>query len=129
MKRMMSVLALIFLLPGAIEAGGTVTFEVHSNNPNDARRIRTGLVLYQMYRDIESNGHISQNGWNNAAGLVQTGRSNVGIIQQNGNGHRGTLIQNGNRQSCGVFQSGRNTRAYVNQRRNGAACLVFQHGF
>ena len=121
--------ATIALAAPAASAGGSISFTFNASNADEANAIRTGLVLYQVANDIQANGHISQNGMNNIAGLVQGGSGNVGIIHQEGDNHHGTLGQYGNDNSCGLFQFGEGTHADVEQHGDGEACIVIQAGF
>ena len=131
MKRTLIALTLVATtaFSGLAHAGGTITFHMNATNSHDANAIRTGLTLYQIARDIDANGHISQNGINNIASLAQGGHGNIGVIHQDGNNHNGSIYQNGNNNSCGLFQFGRGTNGHINQTGNGQACLMFQAGF
>lgn len=131
MKR--TALALTLALTTAFAApafaGGTISFSVDAQNAEDANAIRTGLAIYSIFNDVQSNGHITQNGLNNLAALGQHGSGNVGIVHQEGNNHNGSLNQNGNNNSYGVFQFGNGANGHVNQSGNGEAGLLFQIGF
>ena len=110
-------------------AGGVLSFEVSSQNAQDAQAIRTGLAFYQVVQDIKTNGHVTQNGINNLAALGQSGHGNVGVIHQEGNNHDASLRQRGNHNSYGIFQVGEGTSGHVRQRGNGGAGILFQIGF
>ncbi len=110
-------------------AGGTISFSVNAKNADEAQAIRTGLVLYQVFNNVQANGHITQNGINNPAALGQSGNGNIGVIHQEGDNHDASLSQNGNMNSCGIFQFGNGASGHVQQNGNGEACLVLQAGF
>lgn len=131
MKRTLIALTLAAttVFAGVAHAGGTISFRIDAKNANEANAIRGGLMLYQIAKDIDANGHITQNGINNVAALAQGGSGNIGIIHQEGDNHNGSIYQNGNSNSCGLFQFGNGANGHVNQNGNGQACLVFQAGF
>jgi len=130
MKRTLT--ALTFALSTALAvpalAGGVISFEVNPTNADEANAIRTGLALYNIVNDIQTNGHITQNGINNMAALGQSGNGNVGVIRQEGNNHNASLNQNGNGNAYGIFQVGNGASGYVNQVGNGGTGLLFQIG-
>lgn len=130
MKRILTALTLAIstALAAPAMAGGTISFSINASNAEEANAIRAGLTLYQIVNDIDTNGHISQNGVNNIAALAQGGSGNIGIIHQEGNNHDATLIQQNGNNSCGVFQFGNSATANV-QQSGGEACLVLQAGF
>ena len=128
MKRCLTTIVFTLALAGQAAAGGVLSFNFNAQNSNQANAIRSGLVLYQIYKDIDTNGHISQRGINNAARLAQGGRGNIGIIHQDGSDHNASLTQRGGYNSCGVFQSGRGANFHGHQN-GGGACIVLQHGF
>lgn len=132
MKRILTafVLAATLATPMATpaQAGGVLTLNIEAGNAHDAHAIRSGLVLYQVFREIKTDGHISQNGIGNIASLAQGGTGNIGIIHQHGNGHSASLTQKGGHNSCGVFQFGTGASSHVTQS-GGQACIVLQHGF
>lgn len=131
MKRFLTALAQTAILTAALAApaaAGSITFNIEAQTANQANAIRTGLVIYQIAQDIETSGHISQNGLGNMAALAQGGAGNIGIIHQEGNGHDATLTQTGGGNSCGVFQFGENTSHHAHQT-GGEACIVLQAGF
>jgi len=131
MKR--TIIALSLALSTAIAApamaGGTISFGFDATNADDANAIRTGLAIYSIFNDVKTNGHVTQNGINNAAALGQHGSGNTGLIHQEGNNHNASLNQNGNNNSYGIFQFGNGANGNVNQTGNGAAGLLFQIGF
>ena len=130
MKRILTALTLAIstALAAPAMAGGTISFSINASNAEEANAIRAGLTLYQIVNDIDTNGHISQNGVNNIAALAQGGSGNIGIIHQEGNNHDATLVQQNGNNSCGVFQFGTSATANV-QQSGGEACLVLQAGF
>lgn len=131
MKRTMIALTLAAstALAAPAMAGGSFSFSIVAQNADDAQAIRTGLTLYQIVNDIQTNGHITQNGVNNIAALAQGGSNNVGVIHQEGNNHDASLHQAGSDQSCGIFQFGDGASNHVTQNTNGAACIVIGAGF
>lgn len=128
MKRCLTTIAFTLALASQAAAGGVLTFNFNAQNGQQANAIRSGLVLYQVYKDIDTNGHISQRGVNNLARMAQGGPGNIGIIHQDGSNHDASLTQTGGYNSCGVFQSGHGA-TYHGHQTGGDACLVFQHGF
>lgn len=110
-------------------AGGTISLSIEAQNADEANAIRTGLTLYQIVNDINTDGSISQNGINNLAALGQSGSGNVGVIHQDGDNNDAALSQTGNDNSCGIFQFGDGSSADVDQTGNGEACLLIQAGF
>jgi predicted lipoprotein with Yx(FWY)xxD motif len=131
MKRTLIALSLAIstAIAAPAMAGGTISFSIDAQNADDANAIRTGLALYSIFKDVKSNGSISQNGLNNMAALGQHGSGNVGVIQQDGNDHNAALNQTGNNNSYGIFQTGKGTNGQVSQTGNGLAGLLFQIGF
>ncbi|KMW59008.1 hypothetical protein AIOL_003989 [Candidatus Rhodobacter oscarellae] len=121
-------LAAATALAAPATAGGSINFVIDAKNPDEAQAIRTGLVIYQIFNDIQTDGHVSQNGIGNAAALLQGGGGNIGIIHQDGNGHDASLSQTGGGNSCGVFQFGNNASSHVSQT-GGEACIVIGAGF
>jgi hypothetical protein len=110
-------------------AGGSVTINYTPNNQKDAKKLQTGLLLYQIYNAVQNGASIKQLGKNNAAGIAQYGSGNTGIIHQEGKGHSATLTQTGNGNSWGIFQFGKNTNADVYQYGNGGNGATFQFGW
>lgn len=109
-------------------ADGQVWLTVNPRNADEAALVRLGLAAYMLHKDIESNGHVTQEGVNNAAGLYQQGNCNRGLIEQSGNNHTGTLSQSGCGNAHGLFQSGNGSSAHVSQS-GGQTGLTFVHGF
>lgn len=131
MKRTLlsAALALSTFATAPAEAGGSVNMTLNAENAQQSQVIKTGLGLYATHKQIKSNGHVSQNGNGNSAGLYQSGSGQLGIVEQHGNNHQATLSQTGRGNSCGVFQFGEGTSANVDQSGNGEACLVLQAGW
>ncbi|MEL7114432.1 MAG: curlin, partial [Pseudomonadota bacterium] len=113
--KLFAALALTISLATPALAGGTLTFNFEAKNGHQADALRAGLVLYQIARDIDTNGHISQRGINNMAALAQGGSGNIGVIHQDGSNHDATLTQTGGYNSCGVFQFGNGATSNVHQ--------------
>lgn len=99
-------------------AWGQIALNVTPSNADEDALMRAGLGIYALVNGIQ-NGQITQNGINNAAGLVQNGGGNLGIVHQEGNGHNGTLTQNGNGNAYGLFQFGQGTSAHMHQNGHG----------
>ena len=96
-------------------AGGSLAINLAPSNGQEAALLRMGLAAYALRNDIRTNGHVTQRGVRNAAGLSQGGRNNQGLIHQEGRGHTGTLTQTGGNNAYGLFQFGRGTEAHVGQ--------------
>jgi minor curlin subunit len=133
MKRFLTAVTLAvttaFTVPAApAAAGGTITWGYTAKNESEARRMRAGLAIYSLFNDVRSNGHITQNGVNNAAGIAQGGRNNRAIIHQEGRDHSGSIAQRGDNNACGLFQYGRGATGHVRQS-GGQTCIVIQRGF
>ncbi len=109
-------------------AGPTITFGYTAKNAEEAAALRAGLAIYGLAHDIHTNGHVTQNGANNAAGIFQGGGGNRAIIHQNGNNHSGSIRQTGGNNSCGLFQFGNGASGHVRQT-GGQTCIVIQQGF
>lgn len=110
-------------------AGGTLSFSFNARNADEANAVRGGLALYSIINDVKTNGHVTQNGLNNAAAMAQSGNGNRGVIHQEGNGHNASLNQRGNGNAYGVFQVGNGANGHVTQTGNGRAGILFQIGF
>ena len=119
-----AALALLTAIPVAIPiataaapalAGGALQVTLAPSNAREAQALRLGLALYALRQDVRTNGHVTQHGANNAAGLYQGGPNNQGIIHQEGQGHTGTLSQQGGNNAHGLFQFGQNSNAHVTQ--------------
>ena len=96
-------------------AGNSVAINLAPANAQEAQALRFGLALYALHQDIQTNGHVTQHGANNAAGIAQGGPNNQAIIHQEGSGHTGTIQQTGGNNAYGLFQFGQNTNAAVAQ--------------
>ena len=96
-------------------AGNSVAITLAPSNAQEAQALRFGLALYALHEDIHTNGHVTQHGANNAAGIAQGGPNNQAIIHQEGSGHTGTIAQSGGNNAYGLFQFGQNTTAHANQ--------------
>jgi len=131
MKRILlsAAIATSILATGAAHAGGSVGVTITPRNAEQAQLMKIGLGLYAVHKRIESNGHVSQDGNGNAAGLHQSGDGHLGIIEQDGDNHSATLSQSGSSHACGIFQYGEGTSADVSQSGHGDACLVLQAGW
>lgn len=103
------------MAPAVAGAGGQVSINVAPSNAREARALRLGLALYALHQDIDSNGHVTQRGANNAAGIYQGGSNSRAIIHQDGQGHSGSITQTGGNNSYGLFQFGQNTSGHVQQ--------------
>ncbi len=130
MKRILTALTLTAAAAIATPAlaGGTVTFGYTAKNKDEANAMRAGLAIYSLARDIHTNGHVTQNGVANAAGIVQGGGNNKAIIHQDGNNHNGSITQLNGNNSCGLFQFGNGANGQV-QQNGGETCIVVQHGW
>lgn len=109
-----AALAASTALPMAASAGGSVALNIAPSNAQEAQALRIGLALYALHNDIQANGHVTQHGVNNAAGIAQ-GSTDQAIIHQEGAGHTGTISQTGGNNAYGLFQFGQNTNAAVSQ--------------
>ena len=109
-----AALAASTALPMAASAGGSVGLTIAPSNAQEAQALRIGLALYALHNDIQANGHVTQHGVNNAAGIAQ-GSTDQAIIHQEGAGHTGTITQTGGNNAYGLFQFGQNTNAAVTQ--------------
>lgn len=110
-------------------AGGSVSLNIVPGSAKDARAVRTGLVLYSLFKDARGRAIVRQRGNNNEAGLGQFGRGNLGVIHQKGNGHSGRLEQHGDHHAHGLFQFGKRTSGHVVQRGYGQTGATFQFGW
>lgn len=109
-------------------AGGQISINLAPADADQEKAMRMGLGMYALFNGIK-NGGITQNGNGNAAGLMQNGSGNLGVVHQEGDGHNGTLVQNGNGNACGLFQFGKNTNGHVQQNGNGGTCATLQFGW
>lgn len=114
--------------PASAGSSGSISINLTPSNADEARALRLGLALYALHSDIQSNGHVTQHGANNAAGLIQGGPNNQGIIHQEGSGHTGTLQQTGGNNAYGLFQFGQNTTSHISQS-GGQSGLTLQFGW
>lgn len=130
MKRILTAatVAVATLTALPVLAGQTLTFGYTAKTQEEAEAMRAGLAIYSLVNDIHTNGHVTQNGVNNAAGIVQGGGRNRAIIHQDGNNHNGSIYQTGGNNSCGLFQFGNGATGHVRQS-GGQTCIVIQHGF
>lgn len=110
------------------QAGGSISVQLGPRTAEEANILTTGLRAYSLYRGMKG-ASIRQRGSNNAAGIVQGGQGNQGLIRQQGTGHSATLQQNGNDNAYGVFQYGRNTKADVVQLGNNGVGATFSYGW
>jgi minor curlin subunit len=132
MKRFLTAIALTSTLAMGLaapaSAGNVLTLNIEAKTKTQSTLLRAGLVAYQIHKEIDTNGHISQNGIANVAALAQGGSGNIGVIHQEGNGHNANVTQTGGNNSCGVFQFGNGASHTVHQT-GGEACIVLQAGF
>lgn len=115
-------------LAGTAQAGGQLALSIQPRNAQEAQMLRMGLAIYALRQDIRSNGHVTQVGVNNAAGIAQGGPNNQAIIHQEGCNHTGTINQQGGNNAHGLFQFGCNTTGHVSQHGNSTG-LTFILGF
>ena len=121
--------ALLATAPMApVLAGSSIAVTIAPSNPDEAQALRVGLALFALHQDIRSNGHVTQHGANNAAGIYQGGPNNQAIVHQEGQGHHGTISQTGANNAYGLFQFGQNTSADVVQT-GGQAGLTLLFGW
>ncbi|MBV0913425.1 hypothetical protein [Anianabacter salinae] len=123
-----AALALACTAPVA-QAGGSINFSYNAQTSDEARAIRGALAIYGLVQDVQTNGHVTQNGIRNAAALSQTGRGNSGIIHQDGSDHDASLEQSGRRNSHGIFQFGRGASTHVTQSGRGNTGVTFGYGW
>lgn len=116
------------LMPDTAQAGGQIALSIQPGNAQEAQMMRVGLALFALHQDIQSNGHVTQIGVNNAAGIAQGGPNNQAIIHQEGCNHTGTINQQGGNNAHGLFQFGCNTNGHVSQS-GGDTGLTFILGF
>lgn len=108
---------------------GSVSINVQPRNADEARALRLGLGLFALHQDIRTNGHVTQRGVNNAAGIVQNGRGSRAIVHQEGCNHNGTVTQNGNNHAYGLFQFGCNGNAHATQNGHGQTGMTIQYSW
>lgn len=132
MNRKMMIAALATAMLGTAApsafAGGSVSVSLQPTTAEQEQAMRMGLGFYALANGFK-NGGIKQNGFGNAAGLLQNGSSNLGVVHQEGDGHVGTLQQNGNGNAYGLFQFGKNTEGHVAQNGDGGTGATFQFGW
>ena len=121
--------AIAACLAGPAIAGGSISLSINPGNPRDAQALRTGLMIYGIVQDIQSNGHVTQRGVANAAALAQSGGGHFGVIYQDGAGHDGSLTQTGRGNAHGLFQFGRDTSAHVVQAGRGLSGMTILYGW
>jgi len=109
-------------------AGGQFSINFAPSNAEEADALRLGLAFYALAQDIDANGHVTQHGVNNAAGIYQGGPNNQAILHQEGSGHSGSISQTGGNNSYGLFQFGENTNGHV-QQTGGQTGLTLQFGW
>jgi len=103
------------MAPAVAGSNGQFAINVAPGNAQEAQALRFGLALFALHQDIESNGHVTQHGANNAAGIYQGSPNSQAIIHQEGNGHDGSISQTGGNNSYGLFQFGEDTSGHVQQ--------------
>ena len=116
------------MAPAAAGSNGQVSINIAPSNADEAHALRIGLALFALHQDIETNGHVTQHGANNAAGIYQGGPNNRAILHQEGSGHNGSISQTGGNNSYGLFQFGQNTSGHVRQT-GGQTGLTLQFGW
>ena len=109
-------------------SGGQVSINIAPQNAEEAQMMRLGLALFALGQDIDANGHVTQNGVNNAAGIYQGGPNNQAIIHQEGCNHTGTVSQQNGNNAAGLFQFGCNTNGHIAQN-GGQTGLTLQFGW
>ena len=117
------------LAPLPAEAGGMVSLQLNPRNADEARALRLGLAAFAVHQDIRSNGHVTQRGIDNAAGIAQRGRGHQAIIHQDGCNHDASIDQRGRNHAHGVFQFGCNTSTHVRQRGQSQTGVTIQYGW
>ena len=111
-------------------AGGSFSLSIAAaNNSEEAEALRAGMALYSIFNAVQGGAIVSQNGFNNMAGIGQNGWGNQGIVHQEGNGHVGTIQRNGNNNAYGLFQFGEDTNVQANQFGNGNTGATFVFGW
>lgn len=75
------------------------------------------------------NGHITQIGMGNIAGLAQGGSGNLEVIVKEGEGHFVTLNQQGNNNTHGIFQFGKGSNVTVDQIDDGETGMTAGFGW
>ena len=109
---------------------GSISVGIQGSTPEEKQAISNGLFLYALFQGLQGDDAVlRQLGNGNAAGFLQGGAGNFGIIEQHGDDHTGTLNQQGNGNAVGLFQFGEGTEGHVTQEGNGEGGLLFQFGF
>ena len=111
-------------LPAAAE--NVISLYLTPRNAQQAQVLRLGLALYAIDRGLRSGATIDQIGQGNAAGILQGGEGNFGLIRQRGGDHLATLEQPGTTGAYAIFQSGKGTTAHV---RDGGTGVLLQYGW
>lgn len=111
-------------VPAEAGSGGQVALSLAPQNAQDAQIMRLGLALFALHQDIDANGHVTQTGIGNAAGIYQGGPNNQAIIHQQGCNHTGTISQHNGNNAAGLFQFGCNTTGHIAQTGNNTALTV-----
>lgn len=114
--------------PALATSSGSVSINIAPSNADEARALRLGLALFALHQDIQTNGHVTQHGVGNAAGIAQGGPNNQAIIHQEGCNHNGTINQTGGNNAYGLFQFGCNTSSNIHQT-GGQSGLTLQFGW
>lgn len=109
-------------------SSGQISINLAPSNADEAQALRLGLAFFALAQDIDANGHVTQHGVNNAAGIYQGGPNNQAIIHQEGCNHDGSITQTGGNNAHGLFQFGCNTSGHVEQT-GGQTGLTFQFGW
>ena len=111
-------------------AAGSFSLTILPAAGQDAEAMRAGMQIFNLINSAKTNGGvIRQNGFGNGAMMGQNGNGNFGTIWQEGNGHSGNLQQNGNGNAYGIYQFGENTNVDVNQFGHGQTGATFVFGF
>ena len=129
MLRPLFCAAMLTISPLPALADTVISLQLSPRNAQEADALRLGLALYAIHREFRSEAVIDQIGQGNAAGIVQLGQGNLGLIRQRGRDHTATLGQTGTGQAFAIFQNGRGTRADVVQTGPASAGILFQYGW
>jgi len=108
----------------AAAQAGSLSVSLQARNAPEARFLNTAIALYALHRDIKSGADVRQIGRNNAAGIVQSGGRNRGIIHQEGRNHSARLSQSGGRNGQVILQFGDGAQADVSQYGGEAGILL-----
>ena len=126
-KLAFAVVAGLSVLPLGAAQAGSLSLSLNARNAQEARALNTAITLYSIHRAIRSGADVRQVGRNHAAGLVQSGRNNRGIIHQRGRNHTANLQQSGGNNSQIILQFGTRARADVAQY-GGQSGILLQFG-